>query len=183
MPTAAAAAHDNPPELLSWLLFQWGRRYERKGDFAAARGVYAEAHRRMPGYLEATAHLAQAVMQTGDTAGAKKLVEAALADDRHPTLLGLAVQLGHPELLDEAKREWERYVAALPEAFSDHAARFYLTVDPARALVLAKANLANRDTPEARALLGEAALAAGDAATACDAVAPLVDGKAPKAQR
>jgi tetratricopeptide (TPR) repeat protein len=183
MSGVVASLHDHAPELFSWVLFQWGRIYELKGDLATAKDFFAEAHRRLPGYLEATAHLAQAMAKTGDTEAAKKLVEAALAQDRHPELLGLAVQLGHPELLDEAKREWERYVTALPEAFSDHAARFYLTVDPARALVLARANLANRDTSEARALVAEAALAAGDPAAACDAVAPLVTGKAPKAQR
>jgi len=185
IPKAAAAIHDNPPGFIAWLLFQWGRVYELAGELATARDFFAEAHRRLPGYLEATAHLAQAMMQTGDTAGAKKLVEGVLAQagERHPELLGLAVQLGHPELLDEAKREWERYVAGLPEAFSDHAARFYLTVDPARALVLAQANLANRDTTEARALVGEAALAAGNPAVACEAVGPLATAQAPRAQR
>lgn len=183
MQKAVASVHDNGPELFAWLLFQYGRIYELDSRFAQARDLFAAAHQRMPAYLEATAHLAQAMAATGDRDGAKKLVEAALVENRHPELLGLAVQLGHTELTDEAKREWERYVAALPLAFSDHAARFYLTVDPARALALAKVNLANRDTPEAHALVGEAALAAGDPAAACAAVAPLVDGKAPKAQR
>lgn len=183
IPKAAAAIHNNPPGFIAWLLFQWGRIYELAGETATARDFFAKAHDKLPGYLEATAHLALAMAETGDRDGAKKLVDAALVDNRHPELLGLAVQLGHTELTDEAKREWERYVAALPLAFSDHAARFYLTVDPARALALAKVNLANRDTPEARALVGEAALAAGDPAAACAAVAPLVDGKAPKAQR
>jgi len=183
MHKAAAGIADNAPELFAWMLFQWGRIYELDGKLATAREFYAEAHKRLPGYLEATAHLAQAMIATGDTAGAKTLVEGELAHDRHPALLALAVQLGHPELLDETKREWERYVAALPEAFSDHAARFYLTVDPARALVLAQANLANRDTPEARSLVAEAALAAGDAKTACDAADPLVSEPAPRAQK
>jgi hypothetical protein len=183
MKKAAAALGDNAPELISWLLFQWGRVYELDGKMATARDFYAEAHKRLPGYLEATAHLAQTMMATGDTAGAKALVEGELAHDRHPELLSLAVQLGHPELLDEAKREWERYVTALPEAFSDHAARFYLTVDPARALVLARANLANRDTPEARALAAEAALAAGDPKAACEAADPLATEPVPRAQK
>jgi hypothetical protein len=123
------------------------------------------------------------MMATGDTAGAKALVEGELAHDRHPALLALAVQLGHPELEAEARREWDRYVEALPEAFCDHAARFYLTVDPAKALVLARANLANRDTPEARSLVAEAALAAGDAKAACDAADPLVSEQAPRSQK
>jgi thioredoxin-like negative regulator of GroEL len=183
MRKAAAALGDNAPELISWLLFQWGRVYELAGQPAAARDLFAEAHRRLPGYLEATAHLAQAMAATGDRASAQALVDGELARDRQPELLGLAVQLGHTELAAEATREWERYVAALPEAFADHAARFYLTVTPARALVLARANLANRDTPEARSLTAEAALAAGDPKTACEVADPLVNEPAPRAQK
>jgi tetratricopeptide (TPR) repeat protein len=176
MPKAAAAVHDNSPELLSWMLFQWGRLYELDGKPAEARPFFEEAHRRLPGSLEATVHLAQAMIATGEDTQAHALVQAALVENRHPELLAFE----HP---DEARREWERYVAALPEAFSDHAARFYLTTDPARALVLARANLANRDTPEARALVAEAALAAGDAASACAVVEPLIHGPAARAQR
>jgi len=168
VPRAAAAVRDNPPELLAWLLFQWGRIYEQKGELAAAREFYAAAHARVPGYVEATAHLAQTMIATGDAAGARALIAAALVDNRHPSLLELAAP-------DEAKREWDRYVAALPLAFSDHAARFYLTRDPVQALALAGTNLANRDTREARALFVEAALAAHDPAAACGAVQPLVE--------
>jgi tetratricopeptide (TPR) repeat protein len=183
IPKAAEKLRDNQPETLAYLLFQWGRVYELDGKPALAREFYAEAHKRMPGYVEATAHLAQTMMASGDTAGAKTLVEGELAKNRHPTLLALAVQLGHSELLDETKRAWDRYVDALPEAFCDHAARFYLTIDPARALALARANLANRDTPEARALVTEAALAAGDAKAACEAADPLATEPAPRAQK
>ena len=173
MPQAAAAVHDNSPELLAYLLFQWGRIYELRGEPAAAREFYAAARARLP-TLEETTHLAQAMIATGDSAGANKLVTEELAHDRHPALLALAAQLGGGDALAaEARREWDRYVAALPEAFSDHAARFYLTVDPAHALVLARANLANRDTREARALVAEAALAAKDAAAACEVTGPL----------
>lgn len=176
MPKAAASLHDNSPELFAWLLFQWGRLYELEGEPAAARDFYEAARARLP-TLEGTVHLAQAMIATGDTAGAKALVESALAEHRQPDLLGLAVQLGHPELAAEARAAWEKYVAALPLAFSDHAARFYLAPgpdhDPARALQLAKLNLGNRDTREARALVVEAALAAKDDKTACAAAEPL----------
>ena len=163
MPKAAAAVHDNAPELFSWLLFQWGRLYELKGDFATARDFFAEAHRRLPGYLEATSHLAQAMMQTGDTAGAKKLVDGARSRSSGiPSCSGWQSSSGIPSCSTRRSASGSATSAALPEAFSDHAARFYLTVDPARALVLARSELANRDTTEARALVGEAALAAGD---------------------
>lgn len=89
------------------------------------------------------------------------------------------------ELAGEARAGWERYLKALPLAFSDHAARYYVAAgkDPARALVLAKQNLANRDTHEARALVVEAALAANDPKTACDAAAPLAGADALRPER
>lgn len=178
MPKAAAAVRDNPPALLAYILFQYGRIYELRGEPAAARELYAAARARFPTLEEAT-HLAQAMIATGDTAAAKAVVDEELPKNRHPELLALAGQLDRdPALVAEARTEWERYVKALPEAFSDHAARFYLGpgADPARAVVLAKQNLANRDTLEARALAVEALLAAKDATGACELVAPLASG-------
>lgn len=176
IPKAAAKIYDNLPFTFAWLCFQWGRLYEQKGDYASARVFYQEAHARLPGYVEANAHLVQTMMLTGDTAAAKQVVTAALAGDRNPALLDLAAQLGLGTV-DAARTEWERYVTALPKAFSDHAARFFVATgkDPNRAEVLAVANLANRDVPEARELVVQAALAAGDTASACDAAGPLID--------
>ncbi len=169
IPKAAAAARDNSPVNFAWLNFQWGRFYEQAGQLARARDLFAEAHRRMPSYLEAIVHLAQTMTATGQDPTA--LIAEALRANPHPELLALAGKTG------EAKAGWERYLAALPEAFSDHAARFFLGVgaDPARALVLARANLANRDSTEARSLAVEAALAAGAPAEACAIVDPLLD--------
>ena len=169
MQRVPAVIHDNPPELLSWILFQWGRIFEQRGELATARAFYAAAHARMP-TVEITAHLAQATAATAGDPSA--LVTAALAEDRHPSLLALAGQL------DEAQRGWERYVAALPRAFAGHAARFYLDHrrDPARALALAQLDHAGRDTPEVRALVVEAALAAGTTAAACELAPGLARG-------
>jgi tetratricopeptide (TPR) repeat protein len=176
IPKAAKAVNDNSPETFAWLLFQWGRLYELNGDFASARAFYQAAHDRLPGYVEANAHLALTMISTGDTAGAKRVVAEALKTDRQPSLLELAAQLGI-EPVEAARAEWERYVTTLPEAFADHAARFYLGVgkNPQRALELARQNLANRDVPEARELVIQAALAAGDTATACEVAGPLID--------
>jgi tetratricopeptide (TPR) repeat protein len=59
VPKAAAAVRDNPPQLIAWLLFQWGRCYELKGELATARDFFAASLARVPGYVEARAHLAQ----------------------------------------------------------------------------------------------------------------------------
>lgn len=169
VPKAAAAARDNSPVNFAWLYFQWGRFYEQAGQLAMARDLFAEAHRRMPGYLEATVHLAQTMTATGQDPRA--LVTEALLTNGHPELLALAGKTA------EAAEAWKRYLTALPEAFGDHAARFFLGpgADPRNALVLAQANLANRDTAEARSLVAEAALAAGDPGQACRVVEPLLE--------
>lgn len=168
VPRAAAAVRDNSAVLFAWLYFQWGRLYEQKGELARARELYREAHARLPGHVEATAHLAATMTATGqDPSG---ILGEALSTNRHPELLALAGNI------DEAKQAWERYVVALPEGFSDHAARFYLGAgkDPLRALALAQTNLKNRDTTEARSLVIEAALAANAPAEACSIVDPVI---------
>jgi len=189
MPKAAAVMRENPPELFEYLYFQWGRLYEQKGEPAAARQFYEAALARLP-TVEVQAHLAQALIATGDRDAARKVVTAALAGNRHPDLVALAAEL-EPDpgkraaLVAEAKAGWERYLAALPDAFADHAARFFVGVggDPARALALADQNLANRDTLEARALVVEAALAAGAPDRACAVAGPIAEPRALRAQR
>jgi hypothetical protein len=61
-------------------------------------------------------------------------------------------------LIKSATAGYETLLARHPAAFYDHAARFYLHVvgDPKRALVLARKNLAIRQTPDARDLVAEA---------------------------
>lgn len=174
VPGIAAQVHDNGPIGLAWLLFQWGRLYELAGKPALARELFAEAHARLPGYVEATVHLAAAMSATGQDP--TKTIEAAMAaaplPGAHPELLALAGRTA------DARLAWERYLAALPEAFSDHAARFFLGpgADPQRALTLARANLANRPTHEAQELVALAALAAGDPVVACSVADQLVLG-------
>ena len=54
-------------------------------------------------------------------------------------------------LLEQAKKRYEEIVAKYPEAFADHAARFWLNAgnDPKRALELARLNAKNRPTEDA----------------------------------
>ncbi|NVB79331.1 MAG: hypothetical protein HOV81_13125 [Kofleriaceae bacterium] len=177
----AGAARINTPRGTNWLYFQWGLIYEAKGDLAIARDHYLAAYARMPGSLETVEHLAGALAATGDRERARRIVADAVADNPHPSLRALALELAdkvEPSELALVTAEWESYVKALPEAFADHAARFYLGVgkNPTRALELARLNLANRDTLQARALVVDAALAAGDPAGACAVVEPLLAG-------
>ena len=174
MARAAAAIRHHPATVLAWILFQWARLYEQRGEPAAARQLLEEAHARLPGHVEVAAHLAEAIRATGGDPAA--LVAAAVAADPYPDLLALAGRTG------EARAAWERYVAALPEAFADHAARFYLGAggDPRRALALARQNLDHRPSEEASALAVEAALQAGEPALACALARPLEGAARPR---
>jgi tetratricopeptide (TPR) repeat protein len=182
MPRAAAAIRQPPAAQVAWILLQWARLYEQRGEPAAARQLLEAAHARMPGPVEVTVHLAEAIRATGGDPAALALAALAAdphADPRpapHPDLLALAGRI------DDARAAWERHVAALPEAFADHAARFYLGAgaDPRRALALARQGLAHRPSEEARALTVEAALRAGEPALACALALPLAAGSRPQ---
>lgn len=171
VPKAAATVRDNPATLVSWLLVQWGKLYLQHGEPAAARRFFEQAHARLPASVEAAALLAATVRATGGDPSV--LAAAMLAENpHHPELLALAGKTA------EAKAGWERYVKQLPEAFADHAARFFLGAgaDPVRALALARVNQATRDTAEARALTVEAALAANEPAVACEVAETFASG-------
>ncbi|MBA3456070.1 MAG: tetratricopeptide repeat protein [Deltaproteobacteria bacterium] len=172
IPRAAAALHDPSPVLISWLLVQWGRLYVQKGELAAARELFAEAHERLPGYVDATVQLATTLRATGGDPD--DVVAAALvAEPHHPELLALAGRA------KDAHAAWAVYLTPpLERAFADHAARFYLGPggDPARALALATTNDLNRLTLEARTLLVEAELANGLVDPACRDARRLTSG-------
>jgi tetratricopeptide (TPR) repeat protein len=176
MARVPAALRHPPTTVLAWILFQWARLYEQRGEPAAARQLLEAAHERLPGHAEVTVHLAEAIRATGGDPSA--LVAAAVAAEPapYPDLLAVAGRTA------EARAAWERYVAALPEAFADHAARFYLRTgaDPARALALARASLEHRpSSAETRALAVEAALRAEAPALACELAGRLADGVRP----
>jgi tetratricopeptide (TPR) repeat protein len=170
IPRASAVVHDNSPILIAWLLFQWGRLYELDGKHAAARQLFEAAHARLPAYVDATVHLAQ--LLPANSADQRALATEALRHGEHPDLLALAGRI------EDARAAWERYLTAFPEAFADHAARFYLGPgrDPQRAFTLARANLSNRDTLEARMLVVDASLSASHPEVACEVSEPLRQG-------
>jgi hypothetical protein len=63
----------------------------------------------------------------------------------------------------KAEARYDELLARHRDGFADHAAEFWLTVggDPERALLLARHNLALRQTPRARALVRRASSPAG----------------------
>ncbi len=117
----------------------------------------------------------------GDPAGlqrAEALLRATIQRSDDPEYVGqlgaLKKQLGHQaegdRLVSEARASYQSLLRRHPEAFYDHAARFYLHVagEPATAHALAEKNLALRNTAEARALLDEAQRASQALSAAAD---------------
>lgn len=152
-----------PPAVLE---FQCGQMWLAQGGLVSARVWLESATRRLPSYVPAHGHLAEADAAEGRVAVAiERLRRLALASDDPDYATRLARLLGRCEASTEA-RFWRAHAAARyeelmahhPEAYADHAAEFWLTVggDPQRALRLARWNLALRATPRAQALVNRA---------------------------
>jgi tetratricopeptide (TPR) repeat protein len=163
---ARASYRDVSPFPLAWLDAQQASLCERHGDLAAARAHYARAVALLPFYARAATHLAA----LGPPAEAVALLEPVTARSDDPEVL---VQLADAlrrtgrageaaQRLSAAIARYDQLVRQFPAAFADHAAAMWLGAgrDPARALPLARLNLAARQTPEAYELVLSAALAA-----------------------
>ena len=178
---AEKAYRDTSPFPLAWLDFQRGLLFEKRGRFDEARAAYAAAVERLPQYAQAQAHLAGMTAVLGDRVRAGAILRplAALDDPEYAGLLaGLEPDPAEAaRLRNDAARRYEALLLQFPQAFADHAARFYLDHQPARALALARLNLGVRKTREAYDLALSAAIAANesDCALAKQAAA-LPDG-------
>lgn len=164
---------DVSPFPLATLYFQAGLIEERNGRPASARELYEAARLRLPAHAQATAHLATLLASAGKRTQAAQLLQPlADASDDPEYLAALAsVVDGHdaPRLRAQAAQRYDALLARHPEAFGDHAARFWLGIghDAKRASSLAERNLALRPTADAYQLAIEAAVAAGRPARAC----------------
>ena len=174
---ARDAYRDVSPFTVAWLLFDEGLMWMRHDRPERARALFAEAHRRLPGYGAAACHLAEVEAELGDVAAAVALLEplAARSEDPDPAAQ-LARILAARGDADGARRWGERargrydeLLARHPDAFADHGAEFYLAAgaDPQRGLALAEHNLAVRQTAGAYDLLLDAAEAAGRRDATC----------------
>lgn len=160
-----------------WLWLQQGILWQTAGRPARARELFAAAHERMPADAAVTSHLAAMEAATGNRARAIALLRPLVAssdDPEYPAqlaeLLAAAGEAGEAQALrTRAATRYDELLQKHREAFADHAARFYLAVggQAPRVLALAEENLRLRSTPDAFALVGEAALAAAQPARAC----------------
>ncbi len=171
---AVRAYHDVAPFPLAFIDFQRGLIAEEAGALERASARYQAVLRRLPGHVQAAAHLAALELARGRADGAARVLSPLESSDE-PEVMALRADVlerqAHPEeaevLRGRVDARYRSLVAHHPEAFADHAARFLLTRDVPQALALARRNLAVRATPAAYDLALSAARAAANAPLRC----------------
>jgi tetratricopeptide (TPR) repeat protein len=186
---------DTSPFPPAWIAFQRGLLFERHGRFDDARQAYGAALRILPQYVAARTHLAGVLAILGQRKQAERLLRPLVAAEDPEAEAGLAALVEDrreaARLREHVSARYEELLREFPEAFADHAARFYLPRQPARALALARINLAVRQTPEAYELALSAAAGADvsdcslamAAASTSNALASLGASVCPKISR
>lgn len=150
---------------------------EQGGDQVRAEVLYRNALAYVPEFVTASIHLAEIEALSGRTELAIERLGNVVQSSNEPeavALLGvLHLRLGEStrgtQEITEARRLFESLLTRDPLAFADHGAEFYLGpgADPERAWVLARQNLANRQTARAAGLAIKAAEASGRYVDAC----------------
>ena len=170
----ARASYGNVyPFPVAWTLFQEGLMWEKAGLTPRAKAFYRVARERLPIYAHAVSHFAQ--LEPPGRA-IELLTPVVAASDDPEFELGLSQRLRDKGDTAEADRRlahvrarYDELVDKHPEAFADHAGWFWLDEgkDPAKALALAKKNLAVRTNGKAYELAVLAGIAAGSRDEAC----------------
>jgi hypothetical protein len=170
---------DVSPFPVAWMDFQHAFLLEGRGQDSLAKLYYAEALEAIPVYVHAGVHLA--AMEPPEDA--IKRLEALRKVSTEPDILSALADANrklHKDdevkaLIDEAKKSYDGLIAKHPEAYRDHAARFWLGNgnDPKKALDLAEKNAALRATEEAIDLWMGAAAAANKKEAVCKSAAAM----------
>ena len=150
---------------------------EQGKDSVRGAALYAQALTYLPEFVTASIHLAEIESARGELTSAMSRLERVVAASDEPEALALLgslhVRTGDPvrgwHEISLARQRFESLLDRHPLAFADHAAEFYLGpgADAQRAWMLARQNLANRETDRALALAIRAARAAGHDREGC----------------
>jgi tetratricopeptide (TPR) repeat protein len=170
---ARTAFVDVTPFPIAWMDFQRGALLEAAGKEKEARGYYLEALEAIPVYAHAAVHAA--ITDAPDRAITR--LESVKAVSSDPDVLA-ALADAHKrakhdaeakKAVEAARVRYEELLVKHPEAYRDHAARFYLAAgnDSKKALDLADKNAKLRPTEEAIDLWMAAATAANDKPAIC----------------
>src|SRR5262249_52790961 len=118
---------------VAFVEFRQGLLAESAGDLTRAGERYRAVLRRLPGHAQAALHLASLELAVGTVAGARKALETLVPHATDPEIDAVRAEVARREAdAAEATRHLASaragYLAALardPEAFADHAARFF----------------------------------------------------------
>jgi tetratricopeptide (TPR) repeat protein len=154
--------------------FERARMWERAGSVDQARPLYVAAHRKMRHHVPVLLRLAS--LSSADEGIA--MLEPFTAESDSPRLLAQLGVLQNQRAagsgdaaVQRARAAYDEAYLALPEAFAESGAHFFLGpgADPARAVSLAKKNAEVTATTDAFELLIMAALASKDTELLCSA--------------
>ncbi len=167
---------DVSPVRFAWMDFERARAFEREGDTAHARAYLEDALEVFPEYAHAAVHVAALVSPERAIALLETVEKRADEPDvfaAHADALRRAKRDGEAGTMTaRAKARFEEVLAKHPEAYADHAARFFLGAgaDLKRALELAKSAATRAPTEETLELWLLAARASANNGEACAAV-------------
>ena len=173
---ALAEYRDTSAFPVAFVEFRQGLLAERSGDLDRAAERYGAVLRRLPGHVQAAVHLAGIEMVRGRLDAAEEALHTILPEASDPeipaTRAALARRRGNLATAareeSAARARFNLLLERHPDAFADHAARFFLEREPAEALRWAVHNLEVRQTSEAYDLALTAALRVGDPRARCD---------------
>ena len=161
------------------LLFEWAVGAMRRHELERAEAIFAELDAILPQHVPGRGHRAEVALARGQVEDAMTLILPLIAFSDDPeygaTYAEILAARGERQAAarqaESAAAAYELLLARRPEAYSDHAAAFYMGIGdrPWRAVELARFNRRLRDTPRSRRLMSRArrAAIAAEARTSC----------------
>jgi tetratricopeptide (TPR) repeat protein len=136
------------------LLFEWGVSAMRRGDLDRSEEILAQLDTILPQHVPGRAHRAEVALARGQMDLAESLIKPLLSISDDPEYCATYAEI----LVQRAAAGYNILLARRPEAYSDHAAAFFMGIGnrPQLAVELAMSNRKFRDTPRSRKLLEQA---------------------------
>lgn len=168
---ATASQREDVGTTAAWLHLQRGLMDLERGRYEDALGHYRLAERALPGYWLVEEHIAEILTLLGQTDDALALYHDIIARTNNAEFMDAVAgilrergdELGARAMIDRARAIYEKQLARYPEAAYGHALEHFLEFgSQERALTLARENHALRPGADAKILLAQALLGAGE---------------------
>jgi tetratricopeptide (TPR) repeat protein len=158
---------DVSPLPVAHLDVQRGIQKSQSGRMDDAIVFFRAAVKRMPDYVAASEHLAEALHETGKNDEARAIYERIVARSRDPEFLHALSKLHTGDQAraeaEKARARYEELLVKYPEAMYWHASEFFLDIgDKKRALDLLEKNIVLRPNSTSYVALANARLENGD---------------------